>query len=1245
MQSPQPRIEQGVDKARSPLQELTASLGTDDQRGLTTTQAEKHLKEYGRNEISKPPKPTLLMLFVLQLTSFIILLLIAAAGASVAVNATGPHYADPLSYTTGKAIFVIVLINAGIAAWTEHKAGGALDALSKMTQPTISVVRNGSEVNVDTVTIVPGDLVILGTGDVVPADMRLIAADDLKVSEMALTGEPDDVAKTAKLREGKASEPDKLTPVNMVFSGCNVTSGKGKGIVVDTGMTTRIGQIAQLIADKDGAGGLKYGCLPDTSANATPLQNKLESLGRRIGMQAIVVCIGVFIIGVVLDRKDPSNPDSDAWLYMILIAVTLAVAAIPEGIPLCVTISLSLGCKDMVKKDVLVRKLAAVETLGSASVICSDKTGTLTEGKMTMVNMWSAGNAYDITGKGFDPNDGGINYGGEDAGNNLGVRSTLFAAMLCSSTTLHKVSDPKTGEEKWEPKGNSSEAPIVVAFMKAGFTEESAADYKRVVDIPFSSSRKMMLTITDVSGRNKLCVGGMPLPSTSQFLTVCKGAPNYILDICTSALSADGSSKEMTDCYKQRVLDIVDEYSCRALRVLAIATRTMETLPFDLDDDDVSVDEKFKMCSQGLTLMGLVASIDPDRDGVKESVSSARGAGIRVVMITGDYLLTAKAIAKNVRILEKGDNESIAAVDCKVLRPNDSYLPDDKFDAYTKHVRVFARAKPEDKLEIVKSLQRQGFVTAMTGDGVNDAPALNQADIGVAMGIQGTDVAKGAADMVLRDDNFCSIVAAVEKGRAIYAGIQKFVAFIMSVHIAEVMQIFVCIVAGIPVMRTPVQILFLILVTDLPPSIALGMEPVDKSILKQRPRPKSEPVVLDWMWISMVLNGAVLYIVVIAVYLCALMKYCDGFILQDDISMLPDSNEKLADARTVAFVSLVFCENVRSYISRSFDQPIWHCLFGNVEMHKAIFMAQVALWAAVLIPGFSETILELRGLHIGGWGYFVALGGPLGTIILCELCKLVTGVQMRSYQRRLAEAPERVQSKEIPQVLGKANDATQGLLQKDLAQAPATDVDLKTFIGQFSDDVCCGIEWVLADSGRLECRDYYNPSWRVEGVKQQGLENLFTTKSAQYTFAPGEGLVGKTFLNQKQLFVEDLQELGVGNMEKVVAATQSAAFLRANLAKHYGIHSAIFVPTTNGVLEAGSTKKLNSEAEMLKTALLPDGVPGAGLPPRALKEPATCGHGIARALQGQFFSPPPTCGVMGDCLPPFFLNASVRKET
>jgi magnesium-transporting ATPase (P-type) len=492
-------------------------------------------------------------------------------------------------------------------------------------------------------------------------------------------------------------------------------------------------------------------------------------------------------------------------------------------------------------------------------------------------------------------------------------------------------------------------------------------------------------------------------------------------------------------------LKIVDEYSSKALRVLAIAMRPMSTLPFDANDEELTTDAKFEACRQDLQLVGLVASIDPERDGVKDSVVLARGAGIRVVMITGDYLKTAAAIAKNVNILQEDDGEG-SAVDCTCLRPQGDYLLDGEIDVITKTVRVFARAKPEDKLEIVKSLQRQEFVTAMTGDGVNDAPALNQADIGVAMGIQGTEVAKGAADMILRDDNFCSIVAAVEKGRAIYAGIQKFVAFIMSVHIAEVMQIFICIVATVPVMRTPVQILFLILVTDLPPSIALGMEPAESKVLKQRPRPKNEPVVLPWMWFNMVMNGFVLSLVIVAVYIVALLHYCDNQIFQDDINELDDYQNRLMNAQTVAFISLVFSENVRSYTSRSFDQPIWRNLCGNPDMHKAIILAQLALYAAVLIPFFSEEILGLRGMHIGWWGWGVALLGPIATLILCELCKMITAFQMHQYQRRLAEVAAEP-SKAAKTTKNKSSSAT---ILEEVVNAVSGDI-IRTVSGDCSD--------------------------------------------------------------------------------------------------------------------------------------------------------------------------------------------------
>jgi len=997
------------------VEEVAERFKTNLEKGLTSAEAAAVLERDGLNELFKPPKPTLFMLFLMQMVGFIIILLMVAACASIAVNATGNKSDDPLSYTTGIAIFVLVLINAGIAAWTEHQAGGALDALAKMSQAAIDVIRDGVVTTVATNTVVRGDIVILGTGDVVPADLRLIVAEDLKVSEMCLTGEPEDVAKSIKVKIHKAGEPEKLTPANMAFSACSTTNGKGRGIVCETGMDTRVGSIAKLMAGS----GPKTSCLcmPDTSEGQTPLQRNVQSLGAKIGVLAIVTCVIVFGIGVAIDTRDPDNQDDPSWLYMILIAVTLAVAAIPEGIPLCVTISLSIGCSQMVSNQVLVRKLAAVETLGSASVICSDKTGTLTEGKMTMIKAWCGDTQYLVSGKGFDPTTGKFSRAaadgtsGEDGNNDSVLKSTLCAAMQCSNTTISKVIDGK--DEKWEPKGNSSEAPIIVAGMKVGFTtEQIEKDNKRVLEIPFSSSRKMMLTASDYSGKSEVCPGGIKLPAGSNFLTVCKGAPNFIIDICTSWTDGNGDKQPLNEAKKAAILDIVDEYSSQALRVLAIAVRPMPELPYDANDDEVTADTKFAECRKDIQLLGLVASIDPDRDGVKESVISARGAGIRVVMITGDYLKTAAAIAKNVNILMAGDDENVCAVDCKSLRPgkDDQYLPDSGMDALTLKTKVFARAKPEDKLEIVKSLQRQGFVSAMTGDGVNDAPALNQADIGVAMGIQGTEVAKGASDMILMDDNFCSIVQAVEKGRVIYSGIQKFVAFIMSVHIAEVLQIFVCIVTGIPVMRTPLQILFLILVTDLPPSIALGMEPGDPSILKELPRPKSEPIVLMWMWVSICMNGLILSAVIIVIYLISLNHYV-GEIFQTEILALDNYEEDLSKARTVCFISLVYAENIRAYISRSFDKPFWVNLCGNSAMQLAIITAQIALYVAVLVPGVSDKILGLRGLEIGVWGWLVALLGPLGTLILCELAKLITIYQTKQYQAKLKKDREAAELK------------------------------------------------------------------------------------------------------------------------------------------------------------------------------------------------------------------------------------------
>jgi potassium/sodium efflux P-type ATPase len=875
-------------------------------KGLTQQRADQLFEQFGPNELEKPPRVSLLMLFIIQLNSVIMYLLMAAVVASAAIKATSKDNAKFLTYIDAIAILIIVLINATIAAVTENNANDALEALSSLQQAMATVIRDGQEKDVESRLLVPGDIVKLKTGDVVPADIRNIEASDFRVNEMLLTGEPEDVAKNTVVKPRIPGHPEKLTADNMAFSSCNVKAGTCVGIIVATGMKTRVGSIAALLNQAgDGEEEMtgpasdleagapkkkpkKEGCLPDTKKGQSPLQANLEALAVKLGYMAIGVCLVVFVVGAAMGTKDPEMPETPSWLFMILVAVTLTVAAIPEGLPLCVTIALSSGCSDMVTEHVLMRKIAAVETLGSASIICTDKTGTLTEGKMTLVAMHAGGIDFTVTGKGFDPTVGKITttHGDEDANKAGGVVATLGSAVLCSDTKLTHEIDEKDGLKKWVPKGNSSEAPLIVAGQKIGITKDALEKAQpQTYQIPFSSSRKMMVTITKTSGDSIL----QHCAPMGEYTAHIKGAPNYIMDKCSKYMDKDGQELPLDAAAKQGFMDKVDELSEQALRVLAVATvKIGPALPYGDDED---TDAKFAKLVKDCTFCGMCASIDPERDGVKDAVKTSRVAGVRVVMITGDYLKTAIAIAKNINILNKQTfvEGSKEALDCGDLRPESGggvYLSNSDMDALTATTNVFARAKPEDKLEIVKSLQRQGKVCAMTGDGVNDAPALQKADIGVAMGLEGTEVAKGASDMILTDDNFCSIVKAIYKGRVIYAGIQKFVSFIMSVHFAEVLQIFLCIVCSIPVMRQPLQILFLILVTDLPPSIALGFEPGEDLTMKRKPRPKEQPVVMMWMWRGIVANGVILTVCIFCTYLLCLWAYAGAFQTDDITSPL-----------------------------------------------------------------------------------------------------------------------------------------------------------------------------------------------------------------------------------------------------------------------------------------------------------------------------------------------------------------------
>lgn len=949
-----------------PLDILMKRLESDREIGLSTVESEKRLQSYGPNSLDAEEKTPVYIIFILQYCNLIVMLLLTASIASLILQ----------EWVEGFAILAIITLNACIATYQEKSASNALEALAKMSSPQCTVLRDGAVKNVDSDQLVRGDIVYLVTGDVVPADLRLLESNDLKVNEMLLTGESEDVSKkwNAKVRDSK-----KLTQDNMVFSSTTVAAGNGIGAVVETGMGTRVGSIAKLLKgskDVEEKNPIKR-FMAKHQPKMTPLQHALHKLGVFMGALAFSVCALVFVVGMIRDQPDPKHPERPTWLTMVMFSVSLAVSAVPEGLPMVVTICLSSGTADMVRKNVLVRKLAAVETLGSASVICTDKTGTLTEGKMTALKMWSDFKEYTLTGKGFIP-EGDILHNGKSVIENVQVRSTLLSCVLCSNTKL--IQEEQDGEVRWHPRGNSSEAPLVVAAAKAGIWEEYVMDkYPRLVEIPFSSSRKMMITVNETRDGH---LDNLALPKGTNMVASVKGAPNYILDNCTQYVDSDGNIKDLGDAEKALVMESVDSLSSQALRVLAVAIRPLENLPFDESCDDV--EEKFAALSKPLILMGLMASIDPERDGVKEAIETARQASIRTVMITGDYLKTAVAIARNIDLIQMNMDPSEAATDCKALRlDGGEYLSDVDMDEITSRTLVFARAKPEDKIEIVKSLQRQGLVSAMTGDGVNDAPALKESDIGVAMGITGTEVAKGASDMVLTDDNFCSIVSAVEKGRVIYANIQKFVCFLLSTNIGEILLLFSAIAAGMPLPLEPLQILMLNLFTDGMPAVALSLEKGDKTIMTESPRPKNQQIIYGRLWALVLLNAVFIASGTMLAFLMGTYWSFGDFLLSDIIGgearedykdvvcnrwfglsdgfrlvgdcgalnpdgslVFPDGSpdcqvdydcvyEGIGRAQTMTFIALALTEVLRAYTIRSFTDHVFKGIFSNKWMQYA----------------------------------------------------------------------------------------------------------------------------------------------------------------------------------------------------------------------------------------------------------------------------------------------------------------------
>ena len=742
------------------LDEINKGLQTDFENGLTSEKVSAKRQQFGMNKLAGKKKKTMLQRFLEQFKDAMVLILILAAAISFVVAWNGhekTEFLEPI------IILFIVVVNAIMGVVQESKAEKALDALQNMSSPHAKVIRNGKLEVIESAEVVPGDIIVFEAGDYIPADARLIESASLKCEESALTGEsvPSEKDARAKIEEN-VPLGDRL---NMIFTGCSVSYGRGKAVVTDTGMNTQMGKIAQL--------------LDSSSDNQTPLQLKLAKLGKYLGILAIGICLVIFVIGWLAGMKS---------LEIFMIAVSLAVSAIPEGLPAIVTIVLALGVQRMVKKNAIIRRLPAVETLGSASVICSDKTGTLTQNKMTVVNGWTEGALQPVD---------------ENVPDN--IKTLLRLAALASDGSVEIVD----GREKHV--GDPTEISIILAAMKNGMSKEQInAECPRVGEIPFDSDRKLMTTVNMIDGKP---------------VAIVKGACDVMFSRCVSG-----------DLEQARKVN--EEMATRALRVLAVGYKRLDSVPETLTSEEIE---------NGLTFVGLIGMIDPPREEAKEAVATCIMAGIRPIMITGDHIVTASAIAKELGILREGD---LAMTGTELAQ-----MSDEEFAANIRKYSVYARVSPEDKIRIVKAWQSAGEIVSMTGDGVNDAPALKQADIGCAMGITGTDVAKGAADMTLTDDNFATIVEAVQEGRGIYDNIKKAIQFLLGTNIGEVITVFMAMLFWQESPLLAMHLLWLNLVTDGLPALAMGVEPVESDIMTRKPKPKNEGLFADGLGVRVVLQG------------------------------------------------------------------------------------------------------------------------------------------------------------------------------------------------------------------------------------------------------------------------------------------------------------------------------------------------------------------------------------------------------
>ena len=853
------------EETKNVIEELNSNV----ENGLTEEQVKSSREKYGFNELEAKKKKTLLVKFLEQFKDFMIIVLIIAAIVSGIVGvAEGEGITDTI------IILVVVVVNAIIGVAQENKAEKSLEALQKLSAHASKVIRNGQMIVVPSRDLVPGDIVVLDTGDYVPADLRIIEAVNLKSQESALTGESVPVEKSSEVIEGE--EVPLGDRVNMLFSSSLITYGRGKGIVVETGMNTEVGKIAQIINQSE--------------EGTTPLQEKLNKLGKTLGIAALVICVIIFIVGI-LYGKEP--------VHMFMTSVSLAVAAIPEGLAAVSTIVLAIGVQRMVKRNAIVKKLPAVETLGSASVICSDKTGTLTQNKMTVQKIFTNNYMIEVN-KEIKINDE--------------LEKLIKIAMLCNDT--------KVGKDN-ELAGDPTETALIDMGMKMDVDVHDILSTPRLAELPFDSDRKLMTTVHETDGK---------------YIVYTKGAIDELLKRCDYYILNGEIKNDLAD-YKNTIDDTNEGLAKNALRVLGFAYKEIDKVP---------TNEEMKDIESHLTYVGMVGMIDPPREEAKQAVEKCKTAGIKTVMITGDHKITATAIAKELGILED-ESEAITGSELEKMSDEDLIKNIRKYS-------VYARVAPEHKVRIVRAWQENGEIVAMTGDGVNDAPALKNADIGCAMGIVGTDVSKEAADVILTDDNFATVVAAVEEGRRIYGNILKAIQFLLSSNVGEIIVLFTAIlmtpllanwfgitdISGLEPLL-PIQILWINLVTDSLPALALAVDPAEEGIMNRKPK-KTKGIFTKGMTWRVVYQGIMVGLITLAAFIIGLAT-----------PGVEDQHMKIQIGQTMAFFVLALSELVHVFNVRDNKNSLFKTkVFNNSKLILAVLGSAALMLVIMFVPALRD---------------------------------------------------------------------------------------------------------------------------------------------------------------------------------------------------------------------------------------------------------------------------------------------------